>query len=73
VSIRSDLREGRDLGVPLCCRARFALEWALAPQREQAVRRGICFNREQIEYVPCGIFHRATLTHAEHEQLLPFR
>jgi hypothetical protein len=73
VSIRDDLGEGRELGLPFCCRLRFAIEWAFFPNYEQAVRRGLCFNHDEIEYVPCGIFHRATLTHAEYERLLARR
>jgi hypothetical protein len=70
VSIRSDLREGRELGFPLCCRIRFAVEYALNPESEQAPKRGIRFNRDRDEYVPCGVIHEAAVTHAEYERLL---
>jgi hypothetical protein len=73
VSIRSDLREGRDLGVPLCCRLLFAVQWRFFPNYEQAVHRGIRFNPDGIQYVPCGILHRATVTHAEHESMLALK
>jgi hypothetical protein len=70
VSIRSDLREGRELGAPLCCRLRFALEYAVNPDRGQAVSRGVRFTADQIEYVSRRLLHKATLTHREREQLL---
>jgi hypothetical protein len=70
VSIRFDLREGRELGLPLCCRLRFALEYALNPDSGQALRRGISLTRDQIEYIPCGILHKPEYTHAEYEVLL---
>jgi hypothetical protein len=68
-----DLREGRELGIPLCCRLRFAIEWAFFPYHESAVRRGIRFNHDGIEYVPCGVLHRATVTHAEYDEVLARR
>ena len=73
VSIRSVLREGRELGIPLCCQLRFALEEAFRFDPEQALERGVCFNAGGIEYVPCRIFHEATLTHREHEHLINIR
>jgi hypothetical protein len=44
---------------------------ALRP--EQALERGIRFNPDGIEYVPCRILHDATLTHRESEHLLNIR
>jgi hypothetical protein len=73
MSIRHDLHEGRELGVPLCCRLLFAVQWRFFPNHEQAVRRGIRFNHDGIEWVPCGIFHQATVTHAEYEETLARR
>lgn len=74
MSVRTDLCEGREAGVPLCCcRLRFAIEYALDPDHEQAVHRRISLTRTLIEYVPCGIFHRATITHADYEQTLARR
>jgi hypothetical protein len=70
VSIRSDLREGRELGVPLCCRLRWTIEYALNPDGEQAPARGIRLTPAGDEYVPCEIRHEAAVTHAEYEQLL---
>jgi hypothetical protein len=70
VSIRSDFREGQELGIPLCCRLRFALEWAFFPEWPQAFNRRVCFTAERVEYVPCGILHQAALTHREREDLL---
>jgi hypothetical protein len=62
VSIRSDLREGRELGIPLCCRLRFALDWGFRPEFESCVSRGGRFNADEIEYVPCDWFHKAMVT-----------
>jgi hypothetical protein len=73
MSIRSTLREGRELHAPFCCRLRFALEEALRYDPEQALERGIRFNPDGIEYVPCRILHDATLTHRESEHLLNIR
>jgi hypothetical protein len=70
VSVRSDLREGRELGIPLCCRLRFALEYALNPNGEQSLERGIRLTPSGDEYVPCRVVHEATVTHAEYEYLL---
>ena len=61
MSIRSDLREGRENGFPLCCRLRFALTEALRPGCEQAGARGVSRTETGIEYVPCGIRHKATV------------
>jgi hypothetical protein len=71
--MRRTLREGRELGLPFCCRLRFALEEALRYDVEQALERGVRFNPDGIEYVPCRIFHDATLTHREHEHWLNIR
>jgi hypothetical protein len=73
MSIRTDLRQGRDLGLPFCCRWRWALAYAINPDGEQAVKRGICFNADGIEYIPCRVFHKATVTHREHERLINLR
>ena len=71
MSVRTDLREGREAGVPLCCRLRWTLTYRLNPDNEQALCRGISLTRRRrSEYVPCGILHRATFTHAEYENLL---
>jgi hypothetical protein len=72
-AIRSDLRQGRELGAPICCRLRFALEYALNPEAEQCLKRGVRFAADGIEYVPCRVFHQATYTHAEYEHLLSER
>lgn len=64
------MREGRELGVPLCCRLLFALEWRFFPDYDQAVHRGICFNQDGIQWVPCGVLHRATVTFDEHQEML---
>ena len=61
VSIRSDLREGRENGFPACCTLRFALTEALRPGSEQALSRGVSRTEAGIEYVPCGIRHEATV------------
>jgi hypothetical protein len=61
LSIRSDLREGRENGFPLCCRLRFALTEALRPGSEQAGARGVSRTETGIEYVPCGVRHKATV------------
>jgi hypothetical protein len=45
VTLRSDLREGRELGAPLCCRLRFALQYAINPEAEQALKRGVRLTR----------------------------
>jgi hypothetical protein len=68
-----DMRQGRQLRVPFCCRLRYALEAATRYDPEQALTRGIRFNQHGIEYVPCGLFHQATLTHREHEHRLNIR
>jgi hypothetical protein len=73
MSVRATLREGRDNQFPTCCRWRYALEEAVRYDPEQALNRGIRFNPDRIEYVPCRIFHEATLTHREHEHLLNIR
>jgi hypothetical protein len=69
----ADLREGRELGFPLCCCLRWALTYAFDVESEQACKRGVRFTADEIEYVPCGIFHQATVTHAEYERLLERR
>jgi len=61
MSIRSDLREGRENGFPLCCTLRFALTEELWPRSEQALARGVSRTEAGIEYVPCGIRHKATV------------
>jgi hypothetical protein len=70
MTLRSDLREGRDLGAPFCCRLRWALEYALNPDGEQSVKRGVRVTTVGDEYIPCGVFHQAHYTHAEYEELL---
>ena len=57
----SDLREGRENGFPLCCCLRFALTWALKPESHQAIERGVSRTEAGLEFVPCGILHRATV------------
>ena len=69
VPIVADLREGHTNGFPACCTLRYALT-ALIPQQEQALHRGLRFTPAGIEYVPCLVRHKATLTHAERERLL---
>ena len=61
MSIRSDLRQGRELGIPACCRWLFATQYALNPDHEQAVHRGLRFNPDGAPWVPCGVFHHATV------------
>jgi hypothetical protein len=61
VSIRSDLREGRENGVPLCCRWRWSLTDALRPEAEQALDRGVSRTTAGVEYVPCRVLHTATV------------
>jgi hypothetical protein len=70
VSIRSDLRQGSELDIPLCCRLRFSLEYALNHDAEQSLKRGIRLTRNGDPYVPCLLFHEAAVTHAEYEMLL---
>jgi hypothetical protein len=70
MSLRSDLREGHAIGVPVCCNLRWSLTYALDHHAEQAVGRGVAFTRDQIEYIPCGVFHKPTLTLAEYDRLL---
>jgi hypothetical protein len=70
MTIRSDLRQGRELGAPFCCRVRFALEYALNPDGEQSLKRGVRLTRDGDEYVPCRVLHQADYTHAEYEALL---
>lgn len=69
MSIRFDLREGRKLGAPICCRWRWSIEYALNPDRDLAIERGIRFTDNGDEYVPCHVFHEAAMTHAEYEHL----
>jgi hypothetical protein len=69
----ADMKYGRNEGFPFCCRLRYSLEAAILYDPEQALSRGVRFNQQGIEYVPCGIFHEATLTHREHEHLLNIR
>jgi hypothetical protein len=66
----SDLEQGAELGIPLCCRLRFALETALTPHHDSALHRGIRFNHDGIEYVPCGWLHQPTISHADYERQL---
>jgi hypothetical protein len=70
MTIRDDLREGRELGAPLCCRLLFAIEWRYFPRHEQARHRGIRFNEDRQPYIPCGVLHRAELSHADYEREL---
>jgi hypothetical protein len=66
-----DWRDGRAHGYPLCCRLRYCLTAALTLDRsEQARKRGVRITELGSVYVPCGVRHRATLTHAEVELLL---
>jgi hypothetical protein len=69
----NDMRYGRNEGFPFCCRLRYSLEEAILRDPEPAVWRGLRFNELKVEYVPCGIFHQATLTHREHEHLINIR
>jgi hypothetical protein len=71
--LRTTLGEGRELRIPRCCRLRFAIEEAIRWDPEQALERGIRYTRNGIEYVPCRIFHEATLTHREHEHHINVR
>ena len=70
VSIRDDLRQGRAIGVPLCCRLLFAIQYALDPDYMQAAHRGIRFNRAGVEFVPCGVFHKPVISHAALQRIL---
>jgi hypothetical protein len=70
---RTTLREGRERRFPLCCRWRYALEEAIRSDPEQAVERGVRWAANGIEYVPCAIRHKATITHREYEHLLNIR
>lgn len=54
-------------------RVPFALDWALRPEWESCVNRGARFNAEGIPWVPCGLLHKPTVTHAELEQRLALR
>ena len=69
IPIVSDIREGDANGFPACCVIRYAFT-ALIPQREQSLKRGVRFTTSDVVYVPCGLLHKATLTHAEFERLL---
>jgi hypothetical protein len=69
--LRRDWRDGHAEGYPLCCRLRYCLTAAVTLDRsEQAKRRGVRCTELGRVYVPCGVRHRATLTHAEAELLL---
>jgi hypothetical protein len=61
VTMRTDLREGRENGIPLCCCLRYTLTEALRPDAAQALERGFCKTPGGMEYVPCGIPHKATV------------
>lgn len=67
-SFRTDLANGRRDGFPRCCRLRYALTEVFAPEREQALDRGVDTTRDGFPFVPCVVFHRARWTHAEWEQ-----
>jgi len=67
------LREGREIGAPFCCRLRYAIAELLNPDAEQCVKRGVRFGTDRIEYVPCGLLHKAAVTHREHEHTLNLR
>lgn len=61
-----DVRDGRRERYAWCCIARYAVEAALFPEREQALRRGVrptWQSGARSEHVPCNILHRG-LTHA---------
>jgi hypothetical protein len=62
LSIRSDLREGRESGFPLCCRLRFALTDALRPGNEQAGARGVSRTETGIDTSPAGSDTRRRFT-----------
>jgi hypothetical protein len=69
-STRINLRNGRQDGFPICCRWRWTIEYAINPDRDMALERGIRFTADDVEFVPCNVFHKAAITHAEHERLL---
>jgi hypothetical protein len=56
-----------------CTACGVTLEEPILSDPEPPVWRGLRFNEQKIEYVPCGTFHQATLTHREHEHLLNIR
>jgi hypothetical protein len=66
----SDLTRGRADSIPFCCRLHWALTYALDRESGQARRRGICFTADETPYVPCGILHQPTMTHAEFSERL---
>jgi hypothetical protein len=59
--LRSVLREGKAIGLPLCCRWRYALTEAVRPGAEQAIERGVSRTDAGMEYVPCRILHAPTV------------
>jgi hypothetical protein len=69
--LRRDWRDGRADAIPPCCVLRYTLQAALTLDRsEQARTRGVRITELGCVYVPCGVRHQATLTHAEVELLL---
>lgn len=71
MTLLATLREGRAERFPACCRWRFALEELVTAGRsEQSLKRGVRFTTTGVEYAPCRVIHRATLTHAEYERRL---
>jgi hypothetical protein len=69
----NDMKHGKQCGFPFCCRLRYSLEAAVRYDPEQALKRGIRWASTGIEYVPCWIFHKGTVTHRESEHLLNIR
>jgi hypothetical protein len=70
MSFRSDLREGHEIGVPVCCNLRWSLTYALDHDADQAIDRGISFTRHRIEYIPCGILHKPVISLDAYNRLL---
>jgi hypothetical protein len=64
----ADMEEGREIGVPFCCRLRWSIEWALFPWSAQAASRGVRFNPRGEPRVPCAVLHFLTLSSVEWEQ-----
>lgn len=77
MQFRRDMKQGRELGVPFCCRLRFAIEYLfdplLDPDSGQCLRRGVRFNKDGEPFVPCNVLHKPTLTRREWEKLVNLR
>ena len=73
MQFRHDMKEGREQRAPFCCRLLFSTQYLFVPNREQARKRGVKFNKHGFPYVPCGIVHKPTLTRREHVRLINLR